>query len=87
MSRKTVHFASIATAASFCALVLPTVRAAAVDSLTMTPNGLNTDFVLTGTYTPDTSVTSFSFPNSPYVLSFSLPTSPTSFAVNLDCSA
>ena len=70
---------------SFAALtsVAPTIRAAEVDSLTLTSNGTNTDFILTGVFGANAPTTGYSAPNAPYTLSFSLPTSPTSFqAIN-----
>lgn len=55
--------------------------AATVDALSLTPNGLDTDFSIAGVYPPDTKSTTFSSPNAPYSVNFSILTAPSSLAL------
>jgi hypothetical protein len=58
----------------------PTARPDAIDTLTLTPVGANTKFVITGRYPADLPATPYISPNTPYTLTFVLPTAPISFA-------
>lgn len=57
------------------------LSAATVDTLTLTPAGSNTNFLITGTFGADAPTTPYSAPNVPYQLSFSVPTEPSTFLV------
>src|ERR1017187_10413656 len=59
--------------------IAPAARAAAIDAINLTPNGANTNFSITGTYTSDTPITAFSSPSTAYSLTFALATVPLSF--------
>jgi hypothetical protein len=59
---------------------VPAARGAEIDLLTLTPSGANTNFVITGTYPPNTAATNYSGPNLPYSVTFALPTVPSSLA-------
>jgi hypothetical protein len=52
----------------------------AIDTLTLTPAGTNTNFVITGTYPAGLPANPFISAGTPYSLNFALPTEPTSFA-------
>jgi|GEM_PF-5705886 len=56
--------------------VAPAVFAESIDAVTLTPVGSTTYFTITGTYLPGTPLTSFSSPNTPYLVTFNLPTTP-----------
>jgi hypothetical protein len=66
------------------ALVASEAHGAMVDAIVLTENGANMEFVLTGTYAPDTPVTAFSAPNLPYMLTFTLPRVPANVAFFVD---
>jgi hypothetical protein len=72
IDRATVAFAALALAAG-------SLQCAEVNSLTLTPDGSNTDFVLTGVFGANAPMTAYSAPDTPYTLTFFLPTSPTDF--------
>lgn len=76
--RKSSFLTAILCLAAF--LTAPAVFASGVSGLSLTPSGSQTNFTITGTYTPGTPTTSFSAPNAAYSLTFSLATTPSSFA-------
>lgn len=55
------------------------VWGAVIDGLTVTQNGSNSQYSITGTFPADFA-TPFGSPNEPYTLVFTIPTSPTSFS-------
>lgn len=55
-----------------------TTWGAAIDTLTITQNGGNTQYAVKGTFPADFA-THYGSPNAPYTLAFMIPTSPTSF--------
>ncbi|MGH9729771.1 MAG: PEP-CTERM sorting domain-containing protein [Candidatus Acidiferrales bacterium] len=74
--RKSIILAAVLfLAAAFSA---PMAFADGVSTLTLTPNGTQTNFTITGVYLPGTATTAFSSPGAAYTLTFSVPTSPTS---------
>lgn len=72
IARATIGFAALALAAA-------SLQSAEVNSLTLTADGSNTDFVLTGVFGANAPTTAYSAPDTPYTLAFSLPTNPTTF--------
>jgi PEP-CTERM motif len=57
-------------------MAVPMAYASTIDTVTLTPNGSNTNFTIAGVYGPGTPTTSFSAPNTPYLVSFTLATTP-----------
>jgi hypothetical protein len=69
--------------AGFAVMLLPWIAVApawagVIDTFTMTPNGANTDFTITGNYPSDSATNFYSAPFAPYSLTFVLPTTPSS---------
>jgi len=63
-----------------CVAAVPSAHAGSIDMLTLTPDGTNTDFAITGTFPPNAPTTPFSSPDEVYSLTFTLPTTPSSLA-------
>lgn len=76
--RKSICLAAVLCLAAFIAA--PSAFADGVSGLSLTPSGSQTNFTITGTYTPGTPTTPFSAPNTAYSLTFSLATTPSSLA-------
>jgi hypothetical protein len=58
----------------------PSLYADAIDTLTLTRAGTNTEFVISGTYPAGLPANPYISSDTPYTLTFVLPTAPTSFA-------
>jgi len=76
--RKAIFLIAVLCLAAFVAA--PAALAGGVSSLTLTPNGLQTNFTIAGIYTAGTPTTPFSAPNTAYSLTFSLATTPSTLA-------